>query len=174
MPSGFPWNTCSTSFTVSPCRRVSGMLYTGNSTDHTGSPPRHRHSLHQQVFTAYSYFKGRSLAFQGDSLLLVPAPKYPSPRTPVTFLSREEAPTSTLPSLRLGRKLPVRLSVQRSHLPTYRCASLGRAASRPQRPNLAQTPPPVLATRASNLGTAHAQPCDWLRARSSSASPGFS
>ncbi|ELK03959.1 hypothetical protein PAL_GLEAN10024061 [Pteropus alecto] len=61
----------------------------------------------------------------GASLLLIPAPKYPSERTPVTFLrERRDTYKSPAPLFSRVESWLFHPRFQRSHLPTSRLTSL--------------------------------------------------
>ena len=78
---------------------------------------------HQNLLTAF--LNDRSLAFEGASLL-IPDPKCPSERTPVTFVGRGRRSTYKSPLFGQVVRWLFHLRFQRPHLPTRRRASLGR------------------------------------------------
>lgn len=100
--------------------------------------------LHRRVWTASSFFKGRSGAFRGASSLLIPAPKYPSGRSPVTFRrAGRRHLAATRPPLPPGRKLAFPLKIPALLSPAH------------QPPRLAGPPPPAGPRGRASHGSSH-------------------
>lgn len=141
---------------------------------HGDAPPVHIPAPTSITGTASRLFKGRSGAFRGAGSLLIPAPKYPSGRSPVTFRrAGRRHLAATRPSLPPGRKLAFPPEIPARLSPAH------------QPPHLARPPPPAGPRGRASHGSSHrSRPlaqgdgaCAALRlprARLGFLSPGFS